>query len=120
MGARTEVGREDLHLHDLRHFGATLAAQAGATTKELMARLGHSSMAAAIRYQRATEDRDHAVAERMDALITGRDAVAGGTVAASDRRRLNDGRRCEFAAKCGLCGVGPQIDPSATLFRDGI
>jgi len=67
--ARVAVGREDLHLHDLRHFGATLAAQAGATTKELMARLGHASPAAALRYQHATAERDQALAERMDALL---------------------------------------------------
>ena len=27
-------GREDLHLHDLRHFANTLAASAGASTRE--------------------------------------------------------------------------------------
>jgi integrase len=69
--ARTKVGRDDLHLHDLRHFGATLAATAGASTKELMARLGHASPAAALRYQHATAERDRALAERMDALIAG-------------------------------------------------
>jgi len=72
--ARVAVGREDLHLHDLRHFGATLAAQAGATTKELMARLGHASPAAALRYQHATAERDQLLAARMDALL-----VADGT-----------------------------------------
>jgi Phage integrase family len=68
--ARGAVGRDDLHLHDLRHFGATLAAQAGATTKELMGRLGHSSPRAALIYQHATKERDQALAARMDALIT--------------------------------------------------
>jgi hypothetical protein len=32
-----------MRVHDLRHVGATLAAQAGATTKELMARIGHTT-----------------------------------------------------------------------------
>src|SRR5437588_873960 len=41
--AREAAGRPDLHVHDLRHLGATLAAQSGATLKELMARLGHST-----------------------------------------------------------------------------
>ncbi len=72
--ARAEVGREDLHLHDLRHFANTLAASAGASTKELMSRLGHTSPAAALRYQHATEERDQTIAERMDHLITGRSA----------------------------------------------
>jgi hypothetical protein len=35
---------------DLRHTGATLAAQTGASLAHLMKRLGHSSMAAARRY----------------------------------------------------------------------
>ena len=66
---RAEVGRDDLHFHDLRHFANTLAAAAGASTKELMARLGHASPAAALRYQHATQERDRAIADRMDAMI---------------------------------------------------
>ena len=72
--ARTAVGRPDLHLHDLRHFANTLAASAGASTRELMHRLGHASPAAALRYQHATAERDQAIAERMDDLIAGRTA----------------------------------------------
>lgn len=67
--ARATVGREDLHLHDLRHFANTLAAAAGASTKELMARLGHASPRAALRYQHATRERDRAIAEAMDRMI---------------------------------------------------
>ena len=37
------AGMPDLHFHDLRHVGGTLAAATGASLKELMARLGHSS-----------------------------------------------------------------------------
>ena len=39
--AADECGVPEAHLHDLRHFGATLAAQLGATTRELQSRLGH-------------------------------------------------------------------------------
>ncbi|MGH2930570.1 MAG: site-specific integrase, partial [Solirubrobacteraceae bacterium] len=56
--ARDEIVRPDLHLHDLRHVGLTLAAATGATTAELMHRAGHSSPAAALRYQHASRDRD--------------------------------------------------------------
>ncbi|WP_433051677.1 tyrosine-type recombinase/integrase [Dactylosporangium sp. CS-033363] len=59
----------DLHLHDLRHTGSTWSAQSGATLKELMARIGHSSTRAAMIYQHATRDRDHAIASALDALI---------------------------------------------------
>ncbi|WP_217709648.1 tyrosine-type recombinase/integrase [Amycolatopsis sp. Hca4] len=44
---------EDVHFHDLRHSGNELAAEGGATTRELMARMGHSTTRAALRYQRA-------------------------------------------------------------------
>jgi integrase len=54
--ARESIGRPDLRLHDLRHTGLTLAAATGATSAELMHRAGHSSAAAALRYQHATQD----------------------------------------------------------------
>jgi integrase len=54
LRAGREVGLEELHFHDLRHSGATLAAATGATTKELMARMGHASPRAALNYQHAT------------------------------------------------------------------
>lgn len=67
--ARAEVGADDVTLHDLRHASATLAAQAGATTRELMARLGHSSPQAVLRYQHAAPERDRELATRFDALF---------------------------------------------------
>jgi integrase len=67
--ARARVGRTDLRFHDLRHAGLTLAAATGATTAELMHRAGHSSAAAALRYQHATRDRDRIVADALEALI---------------------------------------------------
>jgi integrase len=53
------------HLHDLRHFGGTLAAQKGATLRELQGRLGHATARAALIYQHVAADRDKALAERM-------------------------------------------------------
>ncbi len=41
--ARRKIGREDLAFHHLRGIGATLAARAGATVRELQDRLGRSS-----------------------------------------------------------------------------
>ena len=62
--AKREVDAPDeLRPHDLRHAGATLAAWTGASTKELMARLGHSSPGAALIYQHAASDRDRVIAE---------------------------------------------------------
>lgn len=67
--ARDEVGQPGLHLHDLRHTGGTLSAAAGATLKELMARLGHSSVRAAMIYQHATHDRDKAIAKALGTFV---------------------------------------------------
>jgi hypothetical protein len=58
-----------LHFHDLRHVGGTLAAGTGASLKELMARLGHSSTRAAMIYQHATRDRDQAIAKALGGLV---------------------------------------------------
>ena len=66
--ARVVIGRPELHLHDLRHAGLTWAATQGMTTRELMARAGHSSPDAALRYQHATEDRDAAIAYALSGL----------------------------------------------------
>lgn len=63
--ARTAASRKDLRFHDLRHTGATYAAEAGATVAELMARLGHSSPSAAMVYQHSTRERDKALAAKM-------------------------------------------------------
>jgi integrase len=60
--ARAAAGREDLRWHDLRHSGAVLAAAAGASLAELMARLGHSTPQAAMRYQHAAQGRDREIA----------------------------------------------------------
>jgi integrase len=66
--ARRKAGRPDLRFHDLRHTGAVLAAATGATLAELMARLGHSTVSAAMRYQHAAADRDKAIAEALSKL----------------------------------------------------
>ncbi|MCK0112840.1 site-specific integrase [Ornithinimicrobium sp. F0845] len=66
--ARAAAGREDLRIHDLRHTGATMAAMTGATLAELQARLGHSTVAAALRYQHAAQGRDAEIAAKLSDL----------------------------------------------------
>lgn len=67
------AGAEHLRFHDLRHTGNTLAAATGASTKELMARMGHASMRAAMLYQHATPDRDAEIARLLsDRVATAR------------------------------------------------
>lgn len=69
--ATRAAGVPGLRFHDLRHSAGTLAAVTGATTKELMARMGHSSPRAALIYQHATAERDGAIADALDALVAG-------------------------------------------------
>lgn len=69
--AREAAGRPDLRWHDLRHTGAVLAASTGATLAELMARLGHSTPGAALRYQHAAQGRDAEIAKKLSALAEG-------------------------------------------------
>ena len=65
--ARDAANRPDLRFHDLRHSGAVLAAQAGATLAELMGRLGHSP-AAAMRYQHTAQGRDQVIAAKLSEI----------------------------------------------------
>lgn len=65
------LGLPGLHFHDLRHTGNHFAAQTGASTKELMARMGHDDMRAALIYQRATSEADRRIAKRMSSLMDG-------------------------------------------------
>ena len=44
------AGHKGLHFHDLRHTGNMLAAASGTTVKDLVARMGHQSMTAAMIY----------------------------------------------------------------------
>jgi integrase len=67
--ARAKVGLPGVRYHDLRHVGNHQAAMAGATTREMMTRMGHSSMRAALIYQQATESRDAAIAKAMGEAI---------------------------------------------------
>ena len=55
--------------HDLRHTANTLTAATGASTRELMHRMGHASPQAALRYQHATRARDTEIAQSLGALI---------------------------------------------------
>ncbi|XVV05295.1 tyrosine-type recombinase/integrase [Actinosynnema sp. CA-248983] len=61
--ARKAAGIPDVHLHDLRHTGNTLAAETGATLRELMDRIGHSATRAARIYLHAREERGRKIGD---------------------------------------------------------
>ncbi|HVV38671.1 MAG TPA: site-specific integrase [Acidimicrobiales bacterium] len=56
--ATKAVGVSGLRFHDLRHTAATLAAASGTSLKALMARIGHASADAALRYQHVIDGQD--------------------------------------------------------------
>ncbi|WP_433891532.1 tyrosine-type recombinase/integrase [Streptomyces sp. CA-111067] len=59
----------DVHFHDLRHTGNTLASAAGASTRELMTRMGHNTARAALIYQHMTSERDQHIAGALGEMI---------------------------------------------------
>lgn len=80
-----KLGMQGVHFHDLRHTGNLLAAQSGVSTKDLMARMGHDDMRAALIYQRATSEADRQIADGLARLVdvhradTGTDGDEGGS-----------------------------------------
>ena len=67
--AVARIGQPHLHFHDLRHTGNTLAARTGASTRDLMARMGHDSSQAALIYQHATAEADRAIAQALHEAV---------------------------------------------------
>lgn len=90
--ARRAAGLPDgFRFHDLRHTHMTIAAESGASTKELMRRLGQSSPAAALRYQHATDRRDAAIADAVA------EALARPEPGPRDGRAMDGSRRLRGA-----------------------
>jgi integrase len=67
------IGAEGLHIHDLRHTGNMIAAESGAGLKDLMARMGHDNVRAAMIYQHAVRGADRAITDAIDKHILGPD-----------------------------------------------
>ena len=75
--------RSTVYVHSLRAFAATTAAQNGATLREIMDLLGHTSPEVALRYQRNTDVRKKDLASRLDQVRQDHFSV----VNLSERRR---------------------------------
>jgi integrase len=88
MPATRAAGVEGLRFHDLRHTAATLAVAAGASTRELMVRMGHSSSAAALRYQHVMAGRDAAIAAALDELVRAASTSSEDSAAARSGTRV--------------------------------
>lgn len=64
--ATAEASVSGLRFHDLRHTAATLAAASGTSLKALMARIGHASAAAALRYQHVIDGQDAEIVRYLE------------------------------------------------------
>jgi len=66
--ALAKAGLPRIHFHDLRHTGKAFTAATGATLRELMDRMGHSSTRAALIYLHGNDDRQRAIADGLSKL----------------------------------------------------
>ena len=66
--ALSKAGLAGTHFHDLRHTGNVLTAGTGATLRELMDRMGHSSTRAAMIYMHGADARQHEIADTLSKL----------------------------------------------------
>ena len=69
--ALAKAGLSAMHFHDLRHTGNTLTAMTGASLRELMDRMGHSSPRAALIYLHGSDARQRAIADGPSKLVEG-------------------------------------------------
>ena len=76
LSALTKAGLPEIHFHDLRHTGNILTATAGASLRELMARMGHASTRAALVYLHDTDDRQRTIATVISDLAARAGAAA--------------------------------------------
>jgi integrase len=76
--AAESAGLTGFHSHDLRHTGNHIAAATGASLRELMGRMGHSTTRAALIYQHRTAERDRLIAAVMSELIEAELGTPGG------------------------------------------
>jgi integrase len=88
LPAVKDAGLGGVHFHDLRHTGNILAADAGASVRELMDRMGHDSPRAAMIYLHGSDARQQEIADSLsrrarEELKPGGRRQAGG----ADRRR---------------------------------
>lgn len=63
------IGAAELHFHDLRHTGNTLAARTGTSLRDLMTRMGHDNPRAALIYQHASAEADLAIAAAINEMV---------------------------------------------------
>jgi integrase len=85
MPAIAKAGLPGVRFHDLRYAGNTPTADAGASLRELMDRMGHSSTRAALIYQHSSDERQRmlaaAIGEAARAVLLKTETASGTHVA---------------------------------------
>ena len=107
--ALAEAGLSGTHFHDLRHTGNTLTATTGASLRELMDRMGHSSPRAALIYLHGSDARQRAIADGLNRLVEGelRAGIQGRSNQARRRDRARSGHASNGGHDDGASGAGP-------------
>ncbi|MEV0324889.1 site-specific integrase [Micromonospora echinospora] len=95
------IGQPALHFHDLRHTGNTLAARTGASTRDLMARMGHDSPQAALIYQHATAEADRAIAQALHEAVRANRKKGKKSEGEGKRKKKAGKKGRERGDKCG-------------------
>ena len=115
----------DLHVHDLRHTGNTLASEAGASLGELMNRMGHSSTRAARIYLHTREEREQELAATLDKMAR-RELKAYGAKRTGLADRARSGHAARSPASYGpgtrqsrSCGLKQLLASAAGRGRGG-
>ena len=90
--------------------------------KEVMARLGHATTSAAIRYQKAASDRDRLIADRLDDLVAGmRTATnAGGNDTESAEKPAAAAGFSRVLPLAGRIGQDPETEESPANAGDSL
>jgi integrase len=106
--AVASIGVPDLHFHDLRHTGNMLAAGSKVTTKDLMARMGHDSMQAALIYQHASREADLSIAAHLNKQLEGLDPAKK----KKPKTKKKDSKATKAKAMRNLNGVAGELEAS--------
>ena len=117
LAAMASIGVPDLHFHDLRHTGNMLAAGSKATSKDLMARMGHDSMEAALIYQHASREAELSIAAHLNTQLEALDPAKkkpkgkkGSKATKSKAMRISNGGHAEVQP--GIDGTAEQTGDS--------
>jgi len=120
LPAVARAGLPGIHFHDLRHAGNTLNADAGASLRELMDRMGHSSTRAALIYQHSSDERQRKLrirARGLSQLLTASTRRQPLPLVIPHRARRAHPRRCQVRSGRDWC---PYTLPGGSQYAEPV